>query len=303
MSTGYAPSSAQGAPPEPLVRQVEEVIGEPSTEWRKPNTGLTAAHRFQVQFASGRKVFIKAATTPETAAMLRNERVALEVVPEEFTPRVIAWLEGAASPVLVVEDLSDGHWPASHAGVNWRSGDIERVLKAIRRLGNEQAPKGLPQTASGCELHWPQVLSAPEGFLELRLCSAAWLASWGEALARAEGSLEQTGDALVHGDIRSDNICLTEERVVFVDWSNARAGAKEYDLALFLPAAHLEGAPPPEQIWPEGGQWAAMQAGSLALRAINDVDAPDWLRRVFRRLAKINLVWAAAGLELPDPSA
>ena len=99
--------------------------------------------------------------------------------------------------------------------------------------------------------------------------------------------------------MRNDNICLTENAVKFVDWSHARRGAKATGLALFLPTAHLEGGPPPASVMAEGGPWAAQQSAELALRAVSETQAPTWLRRVFRRLARINLDWAIQDLGLP----
>ena len=46
-----------------------------------------------------------------------------------------------------------------------------------------------------------------------------------QQVARAESRLDRTGSAFVHGDMRSDNICLAQDRVIFVDWSDARRGA------------------------------------------------------------------------------
>jgi hypothetical protein len=100
--------------------------------------------------------------------------------------------------------------------------------------------------------------------------------------------------------MRSDNICLTDHSVKFVDWSGARRGAKAGDLALFPPTAHLEGGPLPASVMAGGAPWAAQQSAQLALRAIADARAaPGWLRRVFRRLARINLDWAIQDLGLP----
>jgi aminoglycoside phosphotransferase (APT) family kinase protein len=104
----------------------------------------------------------------------------------------------------------------------------------------------------------------------------------------------------VHGDLRSDNICLLPDRIVFVDWSGSGRGSGDTDLALLLPTLHLEGAPRPYDVMPDGAEWAAWQTGQLAVRAISG-NAPAWLIRVLIRLARINLVWAANCLGLDEP--
>jgi aminoglycoside phosphotransferase (APT) family kinase protein len=58
-----------------------------------------------------------------------------------------------------------------------------------------------------------------------------------------------TGDRLVHGDVRSDNILLTTDgRVVFVDWSSACIGADWFDLVTMLASIELEGGGTPESV-------------------------------------------------------
>jgi hypothetical protein len=296
--------------PSPFLKNfVEEIIGEKSICWRRPDLGLSKAERFSVQFTSGDRVFVKAATDDDTEAWLRNERRVL-AFGGSFQPGVVAFIEPpGARPILVTEDLSRAYWPASHAGVRWRPGDIDRVLDAVRRMSATRAPDELGEhTVAHAGPHWPTLLSAPEEFLRLELCDEAWLARAGSALATAEVHLDPRGEALVHGDVRSDNICIRDEDVIFVDWSSSGRGDPMSDLAELLPTLHLEGGPTPYSVMPAGAGWASSQAGSLARRAIggrlreNDpASAPAWLLRVFGKLASINLAWAAACLDLPPP--
>ena len=50
----------------------------------------------------------------------------------------------------------------------------------------------------------------------------------------SEASLHLEGTSLVHNDVRSDNVCFRGDRVVLVDWSDARHGAGGFDLANLL---------------------------------------------------------------------
>jgi len=311
MAERYAPSSLQGAPPDALKARVEAVLGRRWIGWSRPTTGLSPAHRFLAALDQGSSVFVKAATTPQTAAWLRTERQALAVAPSDCTPDVIAWIEDDL-PVLIVESFGDAYWPVRGDAVQWRAGDLERVVAAIARLAAAPAPESVPRMSSLPATaalrrrsvdNWATLLANLEGFDDLRLCSPRWIAANGAALAEAEAGLVLDGDSLVHGDLRSDNICLTDDRVIFVDWAQAARGAAETDLAIFLPSAHLEGGPAPFDIMPAGAGWAAQQSGELALRAIRDKAAPTWLVRVFRRLARINLDWAVASLGLPPRDA
>ncbi len=87
MAGRYATSSSQGAPPASVRERVEAALGSTFQAWSKPDTGLTPSHRFIVALADGRRVFVKAAANPQTAAWLRNERLALASAPPKFTAR------------------------------------------------------------------------------------------------------------------------------------------------------------------------------------------------------------------------
>lgn len=297
MPPTYLPSSLQQEPPADLRARVQAAIGRSWLTHSRPDTGLSAAHRFIVHLEGGDGIFVKAATTPETARWLRNEHLALQLAPADLTPRILAWLDDGPHPILVVEALADGHWPAGSGGTNWRAGDLPMVLDAIARLRSwpgDALPQGRPTQSAG----WRTIAQSPEPFLRLGLCSQAGLTANGPTLAEAEDGLVRTGDAFVHGDMRSDNVWVGGEGVKFVDWSGARRGAWETDLAEFLPTAHLEGGPPPHEVFPKGGGWGAAQGADLGLRAIADEAAPSWLRRVFLRLAAINIDWASQCLHL-----
>ena len=161
-------------------------------------------------------------------------------------------------------------------------------------------PDDLPALTIPSAPAWSAIARDPAPFLTLGVCSRGWLDRCAGVLAEAESGVELAGDRLVHGDIRSDNICLASRGAVFVDWSHAARGNAAYNLASVLPSLHLEGGPPPFNVMPDGGGWAALIAGSLVMRTVNDPAAPAWLRRVLARLIAITLAWAARALELPE---
>ena len=89
----------------------------------------------------------------------------------------------------------------------------------------------------------------------------------GSALSEAEAGLSLEGNRLVHGDLRSDNVCFVDGRAVLVDWNWAARGNGEVDIAAWLPSLHSEGGPLPEDILPNAPHWAAWMAGFFASRA------------------------------------
>uniref|UniRef100_UPI00202F9637 phosphotransferase n=1 Tax=Dyadobacter sp. MSC1_007 TaxID=2909264 RepID=UPI00202F9637 len=280
------------APPPYLSELLEDVIGKKSVRWTLPDCGLSSAHRFSVLFENNHGVFVKAATDDDTEQWLRNEHLALSSGDRKFMPQIIHWLDiPGIRPVLITEDLSKAYWPASHAGVTWRQGDIDLLFDGLKELSATQAALTLPTLRNRRTSIWSDIANDPASFLNLKLCSEQWLNQSISALIEAEKSTDVTGDRLVHGDMRSDNICIAGSQVIFVDWSHAARGNGRHDLASVLPTLHLEGGPDPYQLMPEGGGHASA-ASAMHIRRLLEDSLPEWLRAVFVRIIGIELEWA-----------
>jgi aminoglycoside phosphotransferase (APT) family kinase protein len=78
-----------------------------------------------------------------------------------------------------------------------------------------------------------------------------WAASHLHELADLESGWPEasSGETLLHADVRSDNILLTSDGVVFVDWPHACVGAAWLDLLAFLPSVAMQGGPPPWELF------------------------------------------------------
>ena len=288
-------------PPPELQERVERGCGKQAASWGSPGFGLSAAHRLCVRFSDGSAAFVKAATDRVTETQLRTEHLVLSTVRGKHLPSVLAWLDDHAHafPVLITEDLSSAYWPARHTGVTWRAGQFAALFDAIREVTATPAPEALDKLHSRVRKTWSEIAADPEPFLRLGLCSERWYQRAIDALRFAEEQVATEGETLLHGDVRSDNVCFRGSCVVFVDWAEAMRGNPEYDLACTLPTLHLEGGPQPFDVFPMGGAWAALLSGMLVKRTCTDRTAPHWLLTVFKRLVAIELEWAAASLRLP----
>ena len=285
-----------------LKNLIEDTVGKKTKGWLVPDCGLSAALRFSVTFDDDSRVFVKAATDADTAHWLRTEHLVLTSIKEKFAPAVIDWLNGPGDwPILLTQDLSHAHWPASHQGVNWRPGDIDLLLETLANVSSVKALAGLPALENDDTLLWPEIADTPELLFNLKLCSLEWFNKAINALIQAEQSVDLTGDSLVHGDVRSDNICILNGQVVLVDWSHAAKGNPANDLAYLLPTLYLEGGPAPYQLMPDGGGYAAMLAAMHIRRLEWDSGMPQWLKNVFIKLIAIELEWAAQSLGIDKP--
>ncbi|KQC00842.1 phosphotransferase [Pedobacter sp. Hv1] len=292
----------KNVPPPYLEDLVTTAVGKKCISWNIPDCGLSSALRFSVQLADHSCVFVKASTDQETAQWLRNEYLVLSTHQQKFMPTVIKWIdEPTIYPVLITQDLSSAYWPASHNGVTWREGDFDLLFKGIKELSTVRANSVLPVLYKPTNSLWSKIASNPTAFLSLELCSTTWLNKAIAILIAAEKMTDVTGHYLVHGDLRSDNICFLDSQVMFVDWSHAAQGNDLHDLASVLPTLYLEGGPAPYQVMPEAGSEAALSCARHITRLTVQHAMPPWLKNVFKKLIAIELEWAAHCLELDEP--
>ena len=150
------------------------------------------------------------------------------------------------------------------------------------------------------EVHWQSVAADPGPFLALGLADAVWLEASLLTLIQYEESCPTTGESLTHWDLRSDNICLTPERAVFVDWNGACLSNPRLDLGFWLPSLAYESGVEPEEILPDAPEVAARVSGYFASRAgLPQIDDAPRVRTVQRRQLETALPWAARALDLP----
>ncbi len=280
-----------------LTERIERLLGRRVVSWRTPTGGYTSAERYVLSFEDGSSAFAKAATTPLMARWLRSEHRSYSELSGNFMARMLAWDDDSEMPLLVMEDLSAGYWPPP-----WRPGDVERVLMALETLHGTQPPAGLEPISRERFKGWPTVAREPEAFLQLGLVSKDWLDRCLPPLLEAEAEAPFEGSELLHVDVRSDNICLLEDRVVFVDWDNTCLGNGSFDLAAWLPSLHAEGGPAPWSISPGAGEFASAVSGYFAARAgLPPIPTAPEVRTVQLQQLITALPWAIRELGLPTP--
>jgi hypothetical protein len=148
---------------------------------------------------------------------------------------------------------------------------------------------------------WHKVAVDPEPFLGLGLCSREWFDGAIGTLVDAESGESLDGSSLVHFDVRSDNLCLLDDRVVLIDWNNTARGRADFDVIAFAQSVTMEGGPPPHEIVPDADPAiVAMLTGYFARSAPKPVipDAPR-VRDVQLAQLRVCLPWAARVLDLP----
>jgi hypothetical protein len=256
--------------------------------------GWSVNEHWIVELADGRRAFLKHSAPMEPCpTWLRDEQAAYAAFDGHFVPRLLGWADGER-PLLVLEDLSPGaHWPPP-----WRPGDVDAVLAALGEVAAAPVLAPLPRLANDSIGGWPAVARDPEPFLRLGLVSQDWLDDALPLLVRAWETTPIDGEALVHCDVRSDNLCLRDGRAIIFDWNHARIGNPDFDIAFWLPSLALEGGPPPQAFGVD--EFAVYVAGFFAAHAgLPPPEGAPHVRGFQLAQLEVALPWAIRVLGLP----
>jgi Phosphotransferase enzyme family len=262
---------------------------------RLVGAGYTLMERWLVELEDGSRAFAKLAVDEATAGFLRDEHCVYSQVTAPFIPELLAWDDDGELPILVIDDLSEAHWPPP-----WRPGDAEAVLEALEELHETAPVDGLP-ALRGEDLHtWREVEADSEPFLSLGLCTESWLAHSLADLIAATERAQITGDSFVHLDVRSDNICIRDGEAVLVDWNWASLGNPAVDAAFWAPSLFVEGGPTPLELQPEAGDLTAVVSGFFApIAGLPPPAGAPTVRPLQLAQLKAALPWAVDVLGLP----
>jgi hypothetical protein len=287
---------------ETVARALKALRTKPVAWGPVTTAGYTPARRWVVALANGSTAFVKVATDEQTASWLRDEHLAYsELRGASFMPRYLGWYDDGTNPVLALEDLSEREWPPP-----WTAEAIDAVRRALDELHGTPPFDGLPKADDdhlGLRDGWREVAADPAPVVALGLCSAGWLERHLPDLDAAARAAPLAGEALLHLDVRSDNVCLRDGVAVLVDWNWATVGNPDLDLAAWLPSLGAEGGPPPDEVLHDRGELAAAIAGFLCAHAGRPpiLTAPG-VRRLQLASARVALPWACQSLGLPEPS-
>jgi Phosphotransferase enzyme family len=258
--------------------------------------GYAMAFHAIVEFSDGTTAFVKAGAEEITSEFLRDELRFYRAVEAPFMPTLLGYDE-ADPPLLVLEDLSAARWPPP-----WDDATIAQVRNALAAIWSTPAPAWVPPITDEREWllgGWSEIEADPKPFLSLGLGSAAWLDEALPVLRAAAESAPIEGASLLHLDVRSDNLCLTDRGAVLVDWNLVHLGNPDLDLAGWAPSLHLEGGPAPEATLPSAPELAAVLAGFFAARAgLPPPPTAHEVRSFQLAQARIALPWACRELDL-----
>jgi aminoglycoside phosphotransferase (APT) family kinase protein len=229
---------------------------------------------------------------------LRDEYRVYSAAEAAFIPELVGWHDGEQT-LLAIADLSDAYWPPP-----WSLEQIDAVCAALDELHATPPPEGLPRVSAERDWlnGWELVAEDAEPILSTGLCSPGWLEHALPTLLETGRTCPLEGEAFLHLDVRSDNLCLQAGRAVLVDWNFAHVGNPLLDIVCWLPSLKLEGGPDPWELVPDSDGFAALLAGYFAAHAgLPPPATAQRVREFQRRQAEVALPWAARELGLPQP--
>jgi aminoglycoside phosphotransferase (APT) family kinase protein len=236
--------------PAQLRATVEAQLGGRVVEAVTQPGGFSPGVAARLRLDDGRRAFVKAVgdINPKSPGIHRAEAgIAAALPPRTPAPRLLGCIDADGWVILMLEDI-EGRTPA----IPWLAAELDRVLAAMADLATAltPAPIDAPEVAT-------RFATLGRGWREMAQtwpASAAWLDPWAarhlnELVAlESEWATAASGPTLTHADIRADNILLTPDRVVFVDWPWACLAAPWFDLVAMLPSVAMQGGPRPEEI-------------------------------------------------------
>lgn len=227
---------------ETIEQRLESRVARALTRPGGFSPGLAAT----LELEDGRHFFAKAVgpePNPDSPLLHRREaHVAAALPPGAPAPRFLFSVENEAGWIALVFELVDGEEPE----LPWRPADLSRVLQALTALSAALTPA--PLEAPSVEEHFDELF---RGWRELERPAGEWAAAHLDELRELEARWADAaaGETLLHCDVRADNILLTPDRVVFVDWPHACVGAAWIDLLALLPSVAMQGGPHPWEVW------------------------------------------------------
>jgi len=278
-----------------LQSRIERLIGAKIESYRRVEGGYTPALRLLCK-TSKPSFFIKIGATSLTSEFLRREIHVYNCLRGGFMPHLVASEDHSSHPILITEDLSGNDWPPP-----WDERQVALVLAQIDALHNTRAAlEPFAQVHQGLGSHWRAVAADRAPFLSLDLADDRWLDAALPLLIEYENACPTEGASLTHWDLRSDNMCLTGSRAIFVDWNLACLSNPKLDLGFWLPSLAYEGGPEPKTILPNAPEIAAWVAGYFAARAgLPGIGDAPRVRLAQRQQLETALPWVVRALELP----
>jgi fructosamine-3-kinase len=247
--------------PKAVRQQTEAALGSPVRRAARIWGGYSPTPTFRLTLANGQRAFFKG-TYGESNEFARNALLEEVRVYEELKSLIGQWMpHGFAAfaqadwQVLLLEDLGPKSVPP------WTPAKARGITHALAAFHRSTLGASLPAWLSRpaerlAQESWVRTVASSRGLQEIaRLAGDGvegmrWLQMLSPLIQeRIQGpALAAEPYALLHGDLRSDNLRFSRGRLALFDWPAITVGRPEWDLVAFAQTVTVEGGPAPEQV-------------------------------------------------------
>ncbi len=296
---------AWGDLPRHVRATINELCGGAVVAETSSTSGFSPGYAAIVETSDGHELFVKAVSpeqNPGSPVLARREIIAAAALPPEAHAPRLLWSADDDEWVVLGFEAVRGRSPE----LPWRPADLTRCLAIVDELSRCRPLPG-HGLGSAREIFGAQfrgwaairdgdglVSTGAPGGAESVAHSAGALGTWAVTHLDALIDLEQgaasavEGEALVHGDLRADNILLDGPRTSVIDWPHACVGAPWFDLVSMLPSVAMQG----------GGDAQELFAAQPLASSVDVRDLRSVLAAVAGQLAYDSLV--PAPLNIPN---
>lgn len=236
--------------PERFVAAIEAAVSARIVSSSEADGGFSPGPASTCLLDDGRRVFVKACSatlSPVATEFHRREATVLASLPSRVpAPSLVATAEADDWFGLITEHVAGTPLIGSLDPTQVRAvfGAVaELAMLDASELVESLDPIGTSPAERASRWAWGAIVDSG---LEDQL--DPWSARHLEPLIALEQDWTEaaSGRALVHRDLRSDNMVLTPDGVVIVDWPAASLGAPWVDLVGLLPSLRHQGGPDPQ---------------------------------------------------------
>jgi fructosamine-3-kinase len=316
--------------PKTIRQQVEAALGSPIIRAARVWGGYGPTPTYRLLLADGRRAFFKgtyrASNVFSKHALLIEERVYhdLRSTLGSWMPQWYAALHHEDWHVLLLEDLGPKSVPP------WTPEKTRKIAYALADFHlstlDSQPPAWLrrPDEELAGE-SWARIVEESEQFQRIAAFAgdeAHSALEWLQAISSkidqlmtlGQQTLKEKPYAILHGDIRSDNLRFTGERLYLFDWPSISVGRPEWDMVAFAQSVTVDKGPLPEQVMAWYGElfpvnnaavecalafWFTFFAARACLPEIPELPR---LRRFQRQQLAVLANWAARLWSFPTPT-
>ena len=217
------PGWAIDAAAEELGRSIVEVRRVAGREG-----GYGPATRRVLGLDDGTTVFLKFGGTRRLRSDLRHERDVYDGLRASFMIDKVGAFERPHGVGILLDNCESAAWPPP-----WMAAQIAAVTDALAALRMVDPPPAVDSCGTAAERlavrGWASIADDLDLLIDRGIATRSWLDRHLDLLVDVSHPRCVDGDALVHFDLRSDNLCFVDGSARIIDWASARIGHRYLD--------------------------------------------------------------------------